>query len=87
MIYSYLGGGDYYFMFGTFLDKLWKPDEDRMVGPVNLDGIGYVENRNLPGWTRMVPGPAGELGKFQMTPIMWRDLQRLKPEYKNKNYF
>jgi hypothetical protein len=51
-----------------------------MVGPVNLDAIGYVENRNLPGFVRALPGPDGELGKFQITPPMWKDLQRMMPE-------
>jgi hypothetical protein len=70
----------------SFLDKIWKPDEDRMAGPVNLDAIGYVENRNLPGFTRALPGPDGELGKFQITPPMWKDLQRLMPEKYGKKF-
>lgn len=69
----------------SFWDKIWEPDHDRHVGPVNLDALAAQESLGLPGWLHALPGRDGEIGKYQITPIMFKDLQQKMPKkYGNK---
>jgi len=49
-------------------------------------GVAYVESRGMTPEQKKKPGKAGELGTYQLTPIAYRDLQRLNSSYKNQDF-
>ena len=70
------------------LQQLWDYIQNAAVPSAYADaesipskGVAYVESRGASRKRLETEGPAGELGKYQMTPPAWNDLVRLKPEY------
>jgi hypothetical protein len=69
--------------------------KDFLVKPAYADaesidprGVAYVESRGATPERLRTPGPHGELGKYQMTPMAWKDLLRVYPKkYKDKDMF
>jgi hypothetical protein len=59
---------------------------DQFTG-VDPKGVAYTESRGMNWFNKLWPGKNGEIGTYQLTPIAFRDLQRLDPKYKNANQF
>ena len=56
--------------------------------PVDLDAIRYLESSNKPFWQFLLPGKDKEIGVYQITPNMFKDLKQWMPDkYKNKNFW
>ena len=52
---------------------------------INPKGVAYVESRGMTPTQKLKPGPAGEIGTYQITPSMFADLVQNYPQkYKNK---
>ena len=51
------------------------------------EALAYVESRGMSPQQKLTPGPHGEIGTYQLTPPAYADLQRLNPDYKNKDFF
>ena len=51
---------------------------------INPEGVAYVESRGASPQKLRTPGPAGELGKYQMTPPAWKELVRVHPDVYGK---
>lgn len=54
---------------------------------ISSKGVAYNESRGATRKQLNTPGKAGEIGKYQIRPQTFRDLQRLNPEYRNKDFF
>lgn len=59
---------------------------DQFTG-VDPDAIAYTESRGMGFLDKLFPGKNGEIGKYQITPLAFADLQRLNPSYKSKNFY
>lgn len=70
------------------LQALWDylmPSAYADAESIPSSGVAYVESRGSSRKKLETEGPAGELGKYQMTPPAWNDLARLIPEYRSKD--
>ena len=67
------------------VDNMITPPAYADAESIPSSGVAYVESRGASRKKLETEGPAGELGKYQMTPPAWNDLARLKPEYAKKN--
>lgn len=61
--------------------------EDAFVSPAYADAasidprrVAYVESRGMTPKAKATPGLSGEIGTYQITPVMFQDLQRLLPQ-------
>ena len=61
------------------------PEAQAAVDP---KAVAYTESRGMTPQQKLIPGSAGELGTYQLTPPAWGDLQRLMPDkYSKKNFY
>ena len=55
---------------------------------ISPKGVAYTESRGMTPQQKLIPGKAGEIGTYQLTPILFKDLQRLMPkQYKTLDFF
>lgn len=55
---------------------------------INPQAVAYVESRGTPRSQLLKPGAAGEIGTYQIRPVMFQDLQRLMPrKYGTLDFF
>jgi hypothetical protein len=50
-------------------------------------GVAYTESRGMTPREKLIPGKAGEIGTYQLTPTAFQDLQRLMPKYRAMDFF
>jgi hypothetical protein len=70
-----------------FLDNLFTPNAYADSASISPQAVAYTESRGMTPQQKLIPGPAGEIGTYQLTPIAFKDLQRLNPAYKTMDFF
>ena len=54
---------------------------------LNPEAARDAESLGMTPEQMATPGPAGEIGPYQMREIMFKDLQRLMPSYRKKDFY